>query len=71
MESPDFTELFIIKPNKAMKTEVIFTYWAGNNPHTGGSIYRDVTNEDVKEYCGKYWEELTTEEKQEIKNSFT
>lgn len=50
--------------------EVVFQVIAGNNPYTGYSVYRDVTNNEVLEYCGQNYKDLDRETQEEIQILF-
>jgi hypothetical protein len=53
------------------KINVVFQVHAGNNPFTGYSIYRDILNSEIYEYCGQYYEDCDQETKQHLMEIFS
>lgn len=57
----------IIEPSG---NQIVFEIHTGNCPSTGKSFYTHVRNYEVKEYCGKYFQELSKSEQQDIIHEF-
>jgi hypothetical protein len=48
----------------------IFKIFVGMNPFGGGPCYTPIFNNDVYETCGKNWEDLSKEDREEVINFF-
>jgi hypothetical protein len=55
---------------KRNRSEVIFEYSSGINPISGYTVFSEATNGEVFDYCGKFWQDLSNEEKEHVIYAF-
>ncbi len=50
--------------------QIVFEVFMCNNPMNGHAIYCPVYNWEIKDYSGKYWNQLSQDDQREVKEVF-